>query len=404
MKNKNAIKEFIGSYQNDPVVKRCQELFKDSITPDEQDIHYLIDKLQPVKEMKSVKEVMDFLKTEKAIDFFKKERNKRTVITFFIVACLLKHIFKGEMLYEEDTISINSSLANKILKECIPYSLKGKRFNNMNVVKSDLHIKATYNNNGNKIDIQIKDLNDIPILLKKDIKFIRFYDFFLHCLMTNGRLINGVLMLPYREWLEYTGRKVTDRMIKQARKEVNEFWQILKNIEISTETKWNKKIQAIPSSSCDTKSNRYMAEFSIDNKFIEMIGKDFYTLPKVAGRLKDNVYSLVTFIYWYAKVNTKNSGEPFNLRYAELYQRSGLPEYEIVNNGNRAYTERMFYPFDKYIQQIREELDKYINIEYEIPESWEKAKLINIKITLKGINYKSIKEKKKKHNTTLKGV
>lgn len=326
-----------------------------------------------------------------------------------------------------DQLKINSHLVNKITREVIPFANKNKRANtfksseevkifNDAVIGIDTfeNFRVSYNNKGTSIELKIDSLNKIPILLKKEHKFNKFYDFLLYCLTVNGYYKDGYLLIPYKEWLEYTGRSLSNRMVKEARKEIKEFWNILKKIEYTYIGKNKKGFGGIAFSSWDTKKYTDYAEYKIDTNFIDGIGTNFYTLPKKAGSLKHGAYDITNYIHWYAKTDCKESGKSFNCEFTTLYEHSGLPDYEMIKASNGNVSDRMLIPFDSLLQDIRTKLGgDYIEIEYivpskreEAPETWEEAQRCKIKTTLFKINYESIIDKretfKKKTEATLK--
>lgn len=140
-------------------------------------------------------------------------------------------------------LKINSNITNKILKDVVP-NINKSRIKNQDIkTETSIYGKfvASYMSYDGKTrtKLKIESLNDINKLSKEN-KFNKFCDFLSHCLDQCGIDRDGYLRIPYNQWLEYTKRSKSDRMIKEARKEVKEFMEILRGIKIEYEGRSNK--------------------------------------------------------------------------------------------------------------------------------------------------------------------
>ena len=314
---------------------------------------------------------------------------------------------------EPSRLKVNSSLCGSVLKQVIPNISKADRIKNSLIecnkdITYDTIQGFIYQRAGSKVELKhsesIKNLNDIKSLNKgQSGKFDKFYNFLMNCYgQTDTTKTQGYVLIPYELYLKYTGRSTSPRMIKEAKREIKDFMEVLMSIDIIAKIKGKTnldEVQCKPFTSCDRAKYKNYAEIGIGQKFIDLIGQGFYSTPFSIGKLTENAFKIADFIYYHWRINTKEVGKSYNIKLQTIYEKTNLPSFETVKNSyDRHYDTKIYEPLDKLIQEIRESLKGEIEIgEFRSPENLKDMKQ-NIEIKVFNIeDYTETKKTTEKH-------
>lgn len=252
---------------------------------------------------------------------------------------------------------------------------------------------------GFKTEVNIHEFGTIKHLIND--KMAKLLDVIFHNLDSQGAS-KGFIQFPTYHYMEYRGLKITDNSIKEIEKELRPLLKALHNISI-TSTEGKRSYSFVrPFSRGQLRKGNIIVGF--DRIFVDSINKRYFEMPKQVGTLRPTAYNIASYMYMYCRKSNKNE---FTLTNETLYEYSGLPRYDEVNQGGykREIGKAIVEPYQKALYKISEILDEHIEItesEFE-PSNWEsflkakvKIKLPNVKQTVISVSKSRQKAKKAK--------
>jgi hypothetical protein len=245
-----------------------------------------------------------------------------------------------------------------------------------------------------RTEIRIDDFSSLKNNLNNE-KVSKLLDLIFYFLNRDG--LKNRVEFSVREYIEYTGRKMTTSNIKDiTRNELKKLLSILIKFSISGKEGTNNYSFIRPFVKTEIQYGRIIIE--LNNIFLENIGKRFFTIPYNVGRLNSTAYYISTYIYLYAAQTGKKN---FNLSCGVLFDYSGMPRYrEVVEKCGGSISQKIIIPFFKSLQEIVEVLGSQIQITYDNQKinSWKDFEQLKLHIetpliTVKKRNKTNKKEK-----------